>query len=1011
MGAAMNPSARSPEEVLAHSAWMRRLAFDLVREPGAAEDVVQKAWLVALERGPEAGGSLRAWLAGVVRHLSSKERRARARRTRREERGARPEATPATDDVVARLELHQQALDALHALAEPYRRTLSLRYLDGLDGAEIARREGVPPGTVRWRLAEGLARMRAELDRRHHGDRSAWLGAWIPIVVGGTPRVLARPPLGLALPGVLLMNVQAKLVVSLVLVVAASAGVWWWREGARGASVADATASPEAAPVVLTASASASPEPALEPELSATSDRERRALAPEPTAAVPAPARTLLRARVLDATRHPLADARVSLQERVAGSSAADGTVELEWPAGSGTQGLVAEFALAGFATRWLEVDLERAKTTSLGDVVLEPGATLAGLVLGPDGLPQAGADVSVTGVEFVGPQELAVRRGPVTHPGAPRARTDGEGRFRVEGVEPGTRRVWAGATRMRFCWSAPIEIAAGEEKAGIELTLAAQTESDTIEGVVLDPAGDPFPAAYLLFSFDSPSWTSTTRVNLESDGSFQKLVELAGPHDLRATDPRGRWPQASALGVLPGARDVVLQFREPSWLSVEVRARAGEPIAEFSLSALRPDAVSIPLARIERGAPGTARVPVPAEPFELLAAAPGFGAARSETLDPAALPASVRLVLDPRPGFSGVVVFEGAPVRGARVLLHALPKRGRTYDLDGVRLRVRPSASATATTGADGSFTLTPGDAGEYLILVDADGYAVAERGPLALGEGAGVAGLEIALDRGGVIEGRVRMPSELSPEGVIVAVNRGDTLARTQRVGADGEFRFEALAAGAWQVRRVERMIGSSHVFAITALDAPFEPDCRVELGGVTHHDLDLSDARPCVVAGELVWGGRPARGWTVALWPASGVVLGNPPASVLDERGAFTVSSAEPGAFRLQFRPPTGLGEWSVPIDGVRGANAFHRDVATATLVVRRPSAEGGELQLDQEGEATFLAALPAGATTTLELPCGAIAIGRYEQQGGLELSRWDETLALTLAPGERREIELP
>ena len=36
---------------------------------------------------------------------------------------------------------------------------------------------------------------------------------------------------------------------------------------------------------------------------------------------------------------------------------------------------------------------------------------------------------------------------------------------------------------------------------------------------------------------------------------------------------------------------------------------------------------------------------------------------------------------------------------------------------------------------------------------------------------------------------------------------------------------------------------------------------------------------------------------------------------------------------------------------------------------------------------------------------------LALGRYERQSGLALSTWNEELALTLAPGERREIELP
>lgn len=36
---------------------------------------------------------------------------------------------------------------------------------------EIARAQGIPAGTVRWRLSEGLRRLRAQLDEAHGGNR------------------------------------------------------------------------------------------------------------------------------------------------------------------------------------------------------------------------------------------------------------------------------------------------------------------------------------------------------------------------------------------------------------------------------------------------------------------------------------------------------------------------------------------------------------------------------------------------------------------------------------------------------------------------------------------------------------------------------------------------------------------------------------------------------------------------------------------------------------------------
>jgi len=59
----------------------------------------------------------------------------------------------------------RRLMEALLALEEPFRTTLLLRYHEGLAATEIARRQGVPEGTVRWRTKRGLAELRARLER------------------------------------------------------------------------------------------------------------------------------------------------------------------------------------------------------------------------------------------------------------------------------------------------------------------------------------------------------------------------------------------------------------------------------------------------------------------------------------------------------------------------------------------------------------------------------------------------------------------------------------------------------------------------------------------------------------------------------------------------------------------------------------------------------------------------------------------------------------------------------
>jgi protein-disulfide isomerase len=50
-----------------------------------------------------------------------------------------------------------------------------LCYAQGIEPSEIARRQGIPAGTVRWRLKRGLDDVRAKLDTRYGNDRKAWV--------------------------------------------------------------------------------------------------------------------------------------------------------------------------------------------------------------------------------------------------------------------------------------------------------------------------------------------------------------------------------------------------------------------------------------------------------------------------------------------------------------------------------------------------------------------------------------------------------------------------------------------------------------------------------------------------------------------------------------------------------------------------------------------------------------------------------------------------------------------
>ena len=176
----------SPEALLEHHAWMRALARRLVRQAGRADDVVQDVWVRALERPPDSApraGSLRAWLGGVVRNVARQEQRASARRTahERDAAGERPPDEPrSAADAVERLATHQDVVEAVLALKEPFKSAIVMRFYEGLPPRRIAQGEGVSVATVKSRIARGLERLREKLQAEYG---RTWSLALAPLLV------------------------------------------------------------------------------------------------------------------------------------------------------------------------------------------------------------------------------------------------------------------------------------------------------------------------------------------------------------------------------------------------------------------------------------------------------------------------------------------------------------------------------------------------------------------------------------------------------------------------------------------------------------------------------------------------------------------------------------------------------------------------------------------------------------------------------------------------------------
>lgn len=166
----LDDNARFRSVVMPHIDEAYRLAHWLTGNRTDAEDVVQDASLRAFRAIREfAGGNPRAWLLSIVRNTAYSWLRKN-----------RP-ATVVTVEDLAAVELEQsnpsdpnsdtpeaaliakvdteQLRAAIAALPSPFRETLVLRDVEGLDYREIAEATEVPIGTVMSRLARARRRL------------------------------------------------------------------------------------------------------------------------------------------------------------------------------------------------------------------------------------------------------------------------------------------------------------------------------------------------------------------------------------------------------------------------------------------------------------------------------------------------------------------------------------------------------------------------------------------------------------------------------------------------------------------------------------------------------------------------------------------------------------------------------------------------------------------------------------------------------------------------------------
>ncbi|UFU05947.1 RNA polymerase sigma factor [Ruania halotolerans] len=161
------------------------MAVSITRDPALAQDVSQEVFLRAWR---SAGGydarraSVLTWLLTITRNAAIDA--VRARRSTPTEDGILDQllhdtliTSPDLEETAMHRVEAERAVRRLHVLSPEQARAVMLAVLGGLTAAEVSDREGIPLGTAKTRIRDGLRRLRRGVETERgaeteQGDRT-----------------------------------------------------------------------------------------------------------------------------------------------------------------------------------------------------------------------------------------------------------------------------------------------------------------------------------------------------------------------------------------------------------------------------------------------------------------------------------------------------------------------------------------------------------------------------------------------------------------------------------------------------------------------------------------------------------------------------------------------------------------------------------------------------------------------------------------------------------------------
>lgn len=673
--------------------------------------------------------------------------------------------------------------------------------------------------------------------------------------------------------------------------------------------------------------------------------------------------------RVVDAQGRPVAGAEVRGE---ASEGAAHGSPMFRLPelgAGAGealgpaTSGADGRFRLAGLpaGTASLtarkqglrpayvdDVELEARVTRDVGDITLESGELISGVVLDDDGEPVADARISVSSMSRVVVNRLEdmPRRGLFADFGQSTL-TDAGGRFEIAGLGAGTYTVHASADG--HAGDRRENVAAGSK--GVRLTLPR------------------LGSLFVRVTAADASPVSGARISARAESARE------GPMVLRRND--------AASEVLEGAE------------ALAAAGRSGDPAGAYFVVHAGTEGTEL-VVRAEGFGATAARAPAvaPGAIGELTLSLPAEARLAGRVVDQSGQPvagARLRLVQDEAP--SGLS-FGGGEMRFERRI-----SVGGPADEGGAK-------SATARSGLDGRYEIAGLAAGDWKLTASAAGHVRSDVQRYTLAAGQAQQDADVELQASGAIEGLVTEFDGRPAPGLEVVVTPLDVAApdegedgpsralermlglpgadgggradpRHATADATGRYRVDGLAPGNYEVKLSEglhgRGFGRGMVFVLEGAEAEEGPP-GVHAVVTAGEDAVVNLLRPrrAALSGRVLAAGAPVEGAEVTLGVDSPFSFGSGHVTVTDAGGGYRFDDVQAGKYKVSTIVPGAALEQSRSLEiGEGESRAVDLVFGGATIAGRVVDAddrgvEGVTLTVVEVGDARPPSGGPGGAS---------------------------------------------